>query len=99
MAVSIPSTALDCTQRRQKISTASSTPRPSASRPSGRTGASSRSVIGPSISALVTSGIAIESPTPPSEVASMIAEGPDVGTQVRRAAARASARRRAGPRR
>ena len=35
--VSMPRTAFDCTQRRHKTSTASRTPRPSASSPSGST--------------------------------------------------------------
>ena len=66
------STAVDCTQRRQKISTASRIPRQSASTPSGSTGPISWSVIGPSMIALVTSGIAIVRATPTSAVLAMI---------------------------
>ena len=72
MAVSTLSTVSDCTQRRQKISAASTTPSANASRPSGSTGPISLSVIGPSIIALVTSGMAIDSPTPVSAVPSMM---------------------------
>jgi hypothetical protein len=48
-------------------------PRARARRPSGSTPSISWLVIGPSISALVTSGIAIERPTPPRAVPSMTA--------------------------
>ncbi len=79
MTVSTCRTVLDCTQRRQKMSAASTMPSASASRPSGRTGPISWSVIGPSISAFVTRGIAIERPTPASAVVSMMASAPRCG--------------------
>ena len=79
MTVSTLSTVVDCTHRRQKISAASTTPRASASRPSGRTGPISFSVIGPSIIAFVTSGMAMERPTPTSAVPSMMPSEPRCG--------------------
>ena len=66
------STAVLCTHRRSQISTASTSPNARASSPSGSTGASSPSAIGPSMTALVTSGIAIEVPTTASEVTSIV---------------------------
>ncbi len=82
MSVSTDSTALDCTQRRQKISTASSTPSPRANSPSGSTGPSSRSVIGPSMRALVTRGIAMLRPDATQGGAEHHRQGGEVRSQV-----------------
>ncbi len=72
MAVSTDSTALDWVQRRHQTRNASRMPRPSTARPSGSTPPLSWWAIGPSISALMRSGIRIETPTPAIEVTSMI---------------------------
>jgi hypothetical protein len=71
MAVSTESTALDWVQRRHQMRNASSTPSPITVRPSGSRPLSSWWAIGPSIRALIWSGIMIDTATPASDATSM----------------------------
>ena len=69
--VSSPSTAADWTQRRIHTRKASVTPSSSARPASGHSAERSRSAIGPSMIARVTSGMPMASATPPSDATSM----------------------------
>ena len=82
-SVSMPSTALDCTQRRRKISTASRTPRAEREQAEREQRRRARaSAIGPSMIALVTSGMAMVRPTPASAVVDHDHERREVGPEV-----------------
>ena len=71
MAWSSPVTALACTQRRRKLSTACSTPRPTAAAPIGSSRSRRPWLIAPSIIDLVSSGMAISLSTATIAAASM----------------------------
>jgi hypothetical protein len=64
MPVSTPLVPLDTIQRRRNIRNASTTPRPMANRPRTSNPRGFELAIGPSITALVTSGITIAAPIP-----------------------------------
>ena len=64
MSVSTPSVAFDTTQRRKNISNASTIPTAMAAAPSAYRPRRSASAIGPSITALVTSGTTIVAAIP-----------------------------------
>ncbi len=64
MPVSTPLVPLDTIHRRRNISTASTTPSATANRPRVSSPRESESAIGPSMTALVTSGMTMVAPTP-----------------------------------
>ena len=65
MDSSMPVTALACTHRLIRFSAAWAVPSPIAASPSGSSSRRSECAIGPSITALVSSGITISEPTDP----------------------------------
>ena len=68
---SMPVTAVACTHRRYKLSVACVTPRPVAARQSGHRARVLPCAMGPSMIALVSSGIVISAPTAPIAAASI----------------------------
>ena len=68
---SMPVTAVACTHRRYRLSAACVTPRPAAARLSGHSARVLPCAMGPSMIALVSSGIVICAPTAPIAAASI----------------------------
>ena len=72
----MPVTALACIHRRYRFSAASSTPSAIAARPRGSSARVFPCSIGPSMTALISSGIAIMAPAAPIAAASISASFP-----------------------
>ena len=84
MVDSMPSAVDDCTQRRMKISTASASPRTSASAPSRNRPPGSRFAIGPSTTCRMTRGTAMLAPVAASATISSQPSCPAYGWTYRR---------------